>query len=210
MWRPCAVVDAPSLEINFKTRVTTVSTSRKLRGANAMEVLLLDEDEVRTGSMRLPLLLLTLAMLAFAVAIWSHLRAGQTGSAAAAVRATGPSGMLVPSPNDPAWTDYYRSHKEGVEMAVHMPGTRKGDGVVVWEKYHDQAKGVIALAEVHYDCPAQTRRSARMAIYRNGSLNGVADMPNSGTSVPVAAGSVEFDALELACRGKIPDTIDED
>lgn len=178
-------------------------------GAVSMEVLLLDEEEGRIGSMRLPLLLLILAMFSFAVAIWSHLRTVHAANAAAAARATGPSGTVVPAPADPAWTDYYRARKEGVEMAVHMPVTRKGDGVLAWEKYADQSRGVVALAEVLYDCPAQTRRSTRMAIYRNGALEGVADMPGSRVATPVAAGSVEFDALELACRGKIPDTIDE-
>ena len=125
-------------------------------------------------------------------------------------RAQGPSGLVVPSPNDPGWTEYYRNARAGVSMAVHLPALRRGDLVVVWQKYVEQPRSVLALAEIHYDCRQHTRHSARMAVYRNGSLDGVADMPGASVAVPVEENSVEQDALTLVCSGKMPESIDDE
>ena len=173
-----------------------------------MEVLLLTEDS-RAGAGRwLPrLLLLTGALLLLAVSAHYVQRRLQTPPP---VPAVAPAGLLVPSPNDTAWVDYYRSHRDGVAMAVHLPSARAADGVVVWEKYVEQNKAVVALAEIHYDCQHHTRRSARMAVYREGNLDGVAALPGGNALVPVAADSVENDALVLVCSGKAPDVIDDD
>jgi len=173
-----------------------------------MDVLLLTEES-RSGARRWPVRIVLLLVVAAAVVLGIHYAQAWIGPAPAP-SAAGPSGLLVPSPNDAAWVDYYRSRREGVAMAVHLPGAPAADGVVVWEKYIEQNKSVVALAEIHYDCQRHTRRSARMAVYRNGALDGVAALPAGPAAVPVAEDSVENDALALVCLGKTPEVVDDD
>ncbi len=172
-----------------------------------MEVLLLTEES-RTAAGRWPLRLLLALVIAGLLFLAGHFAMHWLGPGPAP-RAVGPSGLLVPSPNDTAWVDYYRSRRDGVAMAVHLPSARAADGIVVWEKYVEQGRAVVALAEIHYDCQHRTRRSARMAVYREGTLDGVAALPTGPAPVPVAEDSVENDALALVCQGKPPEIVDD-
>ncbi|MDE3012286.1 MAG: hypothetical protein KGI67_15495 [Pseudomonadota bacterium] len=174
-----------------------------------MEVLLLtEESRAATGRWWL-----FSAVVLMALGAGLLLLAAQRGLPAAhessAARAEGPSGLLVPSPNDAAWTDYYRSRRDGVRMSVHLPATRRGDSAIVWERFSEAARATVALAEMHYDCGRRTRRSARMAVYRNGALDGIADLPGAADPVAVVADSVEQDALLLVCEGRLPAVVDE-
>lgn len=165
----------------------------------------------RAGLARWTVTLLLIAVVAGAL-LWRGSLLGRLAAEPGdgARRSTGPAGRVVPSPNDAAWVDYYRNRQEGVSMAVHLPVDHGSSEVVVWEKFADAGASVVALSEMHYDCSRRTRRSARMAIYRGGLLQGVVPLPAAAAAVPVPSQSVEEDALVLACTGEAPQDVDQD
>lgn len=174
-----------------------------------MEVLLLTEESRASAGRWWLFSAVVLMALGAALLLLAAQRAVPAAHESGASRAEGPSGLLVPSPNDAAWTDYYRSRQDGVRMSVHLPATHRGDAVIVWERFSEAARATVALAEMHYDCGRRTRRSARMAVYRNGVLDGIADLPNVPVPVAVATDSVEQDALLLVCEGRLPAVVDD-
>jgi hypothetical protein len=150
-----------------------------------------------------------IALLALGTAPWFVSSAPKTAAqGAASVMAAGPK-LLVPAPNDSAWVDYYRNRAEGVQMAVHMPPAHSADTTVVWEKFAEARTAVVALAQVRYDCHQRTRRSDKIALYREGHFAGYSYLRQDAGPVPVAEETVEGDAFELACFGKLPEAVDE-